>query len=523
MTDELDMKMGEMLDTTRTQTSRARFACAKALGSASSAVLKNVLHRSAGNFPGKIALYADSNLLAHVRSRMSCGSILVVGTNGKTTVTLMIADMMEAQGYSVVCNRTGANLDSGIASVLLQQPENNPAQWGVFETDEMWLARVLPYLQSEYVVLLNLFPDQEDRMNIADIQRSIVSALASSPKTTVLYNADDPNCAFIVDQVRNPSIALGTRTGFFGDELAPRQRCPRCEHRVSVGKLGEKRKYNTDSEDIRRAQAACDVLEYSLHQYDQLGDYLCPTCGFTRAELDFIVDDVQITKAAAERNAASEESNEAACVEPRETPNEKPDEASLAFTLIQQRPVQSTWRLHVPTTAKYMAYNMAFVAAVACLLDLDKDVVQKTINAFNPNNGRLQVLTVQGHETLINLAKNPSGFNQNIRLMIEHDGPVEAAFFVNNKEGDGRSLLWLNDVNFELLAELENCHVYAGGSCGEAVASRFARAGMNAIIVHNAAEVFANAAVSGGSKVFLIANYTALPAARADAMRLANE
>jgi len=498
MDKELDIVLDDALNTTKTQTSRVRFACARALGDASTVVLKNILHRSAGNFPGKIALYADDNLLAHVRSRMTEGSILVVGTNGKTTVTLMIADMLEAQGYSVVCNRTGANLDSGIASVLLQQSESNPAQWGVFETDEMWLARVLPYLQSTYVVLLDLFPDQVDRMSIADIQRSIVSALASSPATTVLYNADDPNCACIIDQVQNPSIPLGTITGFFGDEPAPRQHCPRCARRVSMGKLGEKRANSRDAEEIQRAMAACDVLRYSLHQYDQLGDYTCPTCGFTRGELQFAFDDVQVTEATANQPA------------------------SLAFTLMQKAPEQTSWRMRVPTTARYMAYNVAFVGAMACLLGLDKDAVQKTIDAFNPNNGRLQTLTVQGHETLINLAKNPAGFNQTIRLMVEHDGPVEAAFFVNNKEGDGRSLLWLNDVDFEALASLDECRVYAGGRCAEAVASRFARAGLNAVIVSSVAEVFANAATSADSKVFLVANYTALPSVRSEATSLAN-
>ena len=49
---------------------------------------------------------------------MTCGSICVVGTNGKSTTSNLIADSLEQAAFSVCCNRTGANLDSGIDLVL---------------------------------------------------------------------------------------------------------------------------------------------------------------------------------------------------------------------------------------------------------------------------------------------------------------------------------------------------------------------------------------------------------------------
>ena len=109
-----------------------RFGCARAISAVSTWGLKNVFHRPAANFPGKIALYADPQLIADLSSRMTRGSILVVGTNGKTTVTNMLADAIEKSGHSVVCNRTGANLDSGVATALLH---TKPVEWGIFECD----------------------------------------------------------------------------------------------------------------------------------------------------------------------------------------------------------------------------------------------------------------------------------------------------------------------------------------------------------------------------------------------------
>ena len=111
-----------------------QFTLAKGIGAISTWGLKNIFKRPAGNFPGKIALYVDPTLLAGLRPKMRKGSVLVVGTNGKTTTTNLIADALEADGKQVICNRGGANLDSGVATSLLQADE---ADWGIFETDEL--------------------------------------------------------------------------------------------------------------------------------------------------------------------------------------------------------------------------------------------------------------------------------------------------------------------------------------------------------------------------------------------------
>ena len=142
-----------------------QFAAACGIGAVSTWGLKHVFHRPAANFPGKVALYVDPDVIAHLATRLREGSVVVVGTNGKTTTTNLLADVIEASGKTVVCNRTGANLDSGVATSLLQ---SKGADWGVFETDELWLARILPRLQATYVLLLNLFRDQLDRCGEID-------------------------------------------------------------------------------------------------------------------------------------------------------------------------------------------------------------------------------------------------------------------------------------------------------------------------------------------------------------------
>ena len=69
------------------------------------------------NFPGKIALKICPDFLQLVsKPEIIIG---VTGTNGKTTVTNLIADMLKADGRNVLDNRLGSNTNTGISVGLL--------------------------------------------------------------------------------------------------------------------------------------------------------------------------------------------------------------------------------------------------------------------------------------------------------------------------------------------------------------------------------------------------------------------
>jgi signal recognition particle GTPase len=60
-------------------------------------------------------------------------TVLVTGTNGKTTTAGMLAHAMEKAGRPVICNRAGANLLSGVtAEFTAGAPfwEQVSARWG---------------------------------------------------------------------------------------------------------------------------------------------------------------------------------------------------------------------------------------------------------------------------------------------------------------------------------------------------------------------------------------------------------
>ena len=442
-----------------------RFAAAQAVSSISTWGLKHVFRRPAANFPGKIALYVDPRLLANLREKLTRGSIMVVGTNGKTTVTNLLADVLEGSGVRVVCNRTGANLDSGVSTALLHAKE---ADWGVFESDELWLKKMTPQLKPTYVLLLNLFRDQLDRCGEIDrIQDSIVEALAASPETILVFNADDPLCASIAKRA---------------SELPGRERTRQIAFGVSES-MGLAQ--NTVS-DATMCQLCSSMFEYDFRQYGQLGAWHCPTCGFSRPSLDFAAQNVELGEHELSFDIA------------RPQPN--------AGESAPARPIRAAF------SGAYMVYNLLAVGVAADLVGCGNDAIQAAIESFDPKNGRLQRYSVEGRSILLNLAKNPTGFNQNLKIIEKDASPKAVAFFINDKEADGRDISWLWDIDFEELSRQEGCVVFAGGIRGNDMQVRLKYAGIPSKVVKNTQEFLDELAkLPHEMNAYAIANYTALP------------
>lgn len=74
---------------------------AKTTANASRFVLQKILRRPGGFYPGKIALQIDNDLLEKISTQFDLGTVLVTGTNGKTSVTALIADCMRYEGADV--------------------------------------------------------------------------------------------------------------------------------------------------------------------------------------------------------------------------------------------------------------------------------------------------------------------------------------------------------------------------------------------------------------------------------------
>ena len=123
-------------------------------------------------WPGHVALKVAPNLLTHKSNKFKNGIILISGTNGKTTTSTLLTNVLESSGLKVLHNSTGANLLNGIASAIILDKNLDLTQKSdvaVFEVDEFTLHKALKKLKANYVILLNLSRDQLDRYGETDL------------------------------------------------------------------------------------------------------------------------------------------------------------------------------------------------------------------------------------------------------------------------------------------------------------------------------------------------------------------
>ncbi len=61
--------------------------------------LRHVARRPAANLPGRSRSPIDPSLLDELRGKCAQGSVITVGTNGKTSTSNLLADAFEAAGH----------------------------------------------------------------------------------------------------------------------------------------------------------------------------------------------------------------------------------------------------------------------------------------------------------------------------------------------------------------------------------------------------------------------------------------
>lgn len=170
-----------------------------------------------GTWAGHIALFLQPNILRNLESKLSQGSVLITGTNGKTTTAKMLVSILKENGRSVVYNPTGANLLNGIASALILDTNfwgHSRSEIGVFETDEASFPHALKMYDPEVVVVLNLFRDQLDRYGEIDLTAEKVhQALKKLPESSVVVL--NPKNAYVAPLGKG----LRARVLYFGEDV----------------------------------------------------------------------------------------------------------------------------------------------------------------------------------------------------------------------------------------------------------------------------------------------------------------
>lgn len=385
--------------------------------------------------PGLVADRIDPRLLRKIAERLPKGVIVVAGTNGKTTVSRMLADILQANGDRVAHNRSGSNLVRGVASALADQSNllgTPDAEIGVIESDEAAFPEIVRQVQPSHVVLNNLFRDQLDRYGeldtISSTWRTTLQRL--SPETRIVVNTDDPTLAAITDDLRATRIPFGL------DDPNPRFLLSELPHAA----------------DAKTCRSCGAPLTYDRLYSAHLGAWRCPRCGASRPPLAYGGQEIALHGV---------------------------DGLGLKISNSANPERSISTELGVP--GLYNAYNAVAAGAVASELGIAADTIAIALRHYRSAFGRIERVTYRGHTLTLALVKNPVGFNETLRMLtLATDGlAVPTLIAINDLAADGRDVSWLWDVEFEMLNE-GVASLYTTGVRGTDMANRLKYAGLPA-------------------------------------------
>ena len=426
--------------------------------------------------PGLVAERLDPQLVAHLGARLGRGSVLLTGTNGKTTASRILAAILAEAGIPAIHNRSGSNLMRGLGATLLAAtsltgtprpagaPRGAPVL-GLFEVDEATLPAAAAALKPRAIAFTNLFRDQLDRYGEVDTVAAMWrEALAATPKTaTLALNADDPSVAELALGWPGPVHWFGVDDPAFAT--------------TSGGAF-----------DARWCRACGGTFRYERRYFAHVGLWICGgTCGRVRATPDTIAREIRLAL------------------------------DSCAFT------VDGLGELTMPLTGLYNIYNALAAIGMARVLGLDDGPIRRGLANVRPAFGRQETIVLEGRELRLFLAKNPAGANQVLSLLgalaRESGEPLRIAALLSDKAADGQDVSWTWDVDFEPLAS-HVTDLWAGGERAEDMALRLKYAGWPAAhaVEHEAVD-FVDAILAGtkpGDRVFVIPTYTAMLDFRAE-------
>lgn len=173
--------------------------------------------------PGLFVERIDPDFIKRTLANLSYGVVVISGTNGKTTTTKMVVELLEGQGLKVFTNRTGSNFTRGVAAALLGEVDMTgklSADIAVLELDEAHAVHFVDSIPPRYSLLLNVMRDQLDRFGEIDATAKLLTHTARATTDGVVLNREDPRVAAIAKTVKKQRVA------FFGLDQSLRHLFP---------------------------------------------------------------------------------------------------------------------------------------------------------------------------------------------------------------------------------------------------------------------------------------------------------
>ena len=158
----------------------------------------------------------------------------------------------------------------------------------------------------------------------------------------------------------------------------------------------------------------------------------------------------------------------------------------------------------------YNVYNILAAYAGIRTAGFKAEHFNEMLRKFNPENGRNEQFRIKGTSVVLNLAKNPAGFNQNISAVMQDGSPKDIIIVINDNAQDGKDISWLWDVDFDLLGDASIHSITVSGIRCQDMRLRMKYVDIPVMLEENVETAIRKRIEDGVGNLYVLVNYTAL-------------
>ena len=383
---------------------------------------QKILGMNASYFPGKLALKLCPDFCGRIDKPEKI--IAVTGTNGKTTCCNLALSALEENGYDVLNNRLGSNIEAGIATSLISGSTitgKAKKKLALFEVDERSSKRIYKYVKPDLLLCTNLFRDSIKRNAHTEYIFNFINS-AVPEKTRLILNGDDVISGRLASD--NPRVYFSVEP--MHTDLSS------CENIVN---------------DMRICPNCHTNLEFSHVRYHHIGKAHCPNCGFSLPEADYKAE---------------------------------VDTWNMRLTVSENGETHS-YRLI--NDSIFNIYNELGVIALLREFGLSASQINRSFEKNEIVGSRYACEEKNGIKIVTNLAKslNPVACSCVFDYVRREPGTKEVILILNGAAGTRESsenVTWIYDTDFQFLNRPEIKRIIIGGIRAEDIKLRLLIAGV---------------------------------------------